>query len=313
MDDRTVTRSTPDQRRDAIARVLGGILGLNVLVAAAKLVYGYRVGAISITADGLHSLLDASSNVIGLIGIAVARRPPDANHPYGHRKYETFAALGIAAMMFFGCWEILSTALARWREPRIPHVTLTGFVVLGATLVVNLFVVWIERREGARLRSELLQSDAAHTGSDVLASLLVMISFAASRAGITWADIAAAAAIVVLILRAGFVILRNTLSTLADERRIDPRLVESLALEEPGVLEAHNVRSRGPDDDIHLDLHILVDPNMPIAEAHRIGHRVEARLRDRWPGVTDVIVHVEPALDSERGHPSERGGLEAEG
>jgi cation diffusion facilitator family transporter len=216
-------------------------------------------------------------------------------------------------MMFFGCWEILSTALDRWRAPRVPQVTLAGFVVLGVTLVVNLFVVWIERREGARLQSELLQSDAAHTGSDVLASLLVMASFAASRAGIPWADVATAVAIVVLILRAGFVIMRNTMSTLADERRIDPLLIESLALEEPGVLEAHNVRSRGPDDDIHIDLHILVDPNMPIAEAHRIGHRVESRLRDRWPGVTDVIVHVEPALDSERGRPSERGGLEAEG
>ena len=304
---------TPDARRDAIERVLFGILGLNVAVAVAKLIYGYHSGAISITADGVHSLLDGASNVIGIIGIAVARRPPDANHPYGHRKYETFAALGIAMMMFLGCWEILSAALDRWRHPRLPEITAMGFVVLGTTLAINLFVVWIERREGRRLQSELLMSDAAHTGSDVLASLLVMASFAAIRLGIAWGDVAAAVVIVVLIIRAGFEILRNTLSTLSDERRIEPRLVEEEARAEPGVLEAHNVRSRGPDDDIHLDLHILVDPQMAIADAHQIGHRVEARLRMRWPGVTDVIVHVEPGLENERGRPGDDGGLRAEG
>lgn len=307
-----MTNVTPGARRSAIARVLLGILGLNLLVAVAKLLYGYRSGAISITADGVHSLLDGASNVIGIIGIAVARRPPDANHPYGHRKYETFAALGIVAMMFLGCWEILSAAVERWRHPRLPQITPLGFVVLGVTLAINLFVVWIERRAGRRLRSELLLSDAAHTGSDVLASLLVMASFAAIRFGTTWADFAAAAVIVVLIMRAGFKILRNTLSTLSDERRIEPRLVEQEALTEAGVLETHNVRSRGSDDDIHLDLHILVDPQMAVADAHRIGHRVEARLRQRWPGVTDVIVHVEPGLENERGRAGDEGQLLAE-
>jgi hypothetical protein len=98
----------------------------------------------------------------------------------------------------------------------------------------------------------------------------------------------------------------------ADERRIAPDEVESAALEEPGVLEAHNVRSRGLDDDIHLDLHILVDPRMEIAYAHQVGHRVERRLRDRWPGLTDVVVHVEPALERERARIREGGGLKAE-
>jgi len=310
--DKSMTASR-DARRDAIARVLGGVLLLNLAVAVAKLVYGYHSRAISITADGVHSLLDGSSNVIGMIGIYAARKPPDSNHPYGHRKYETFAALAIAGMMFLGCTEILTAAFERWRKPELVNVTSAGFVVLIATLLVNAIVVTIERREGRRLHSELLESDAAHTQSDVLASLLVMASFFATRLGIGWADVAAAVLIVALIVRAGFGILKGTLSTLSDERRIEPKLVEREARAEPGVLEAHNVRSRGPDDDIHLDLHILVDPGMPIADAHRIGHRVEGRVRERWPGVTDVIVHVEPGLESERGRPGEEGELKAEG
>ena len=147
----------------------------------------------------------------------------------------------------------------------------------------------------------------------MLASLLVLASFTATRFGIAWADFIAAVLIVALIVRAAIRVLKTTLSTLSDERRIDPRLVQVEALAEPGVLEAHNVRSRGSADDIHLDLHILVDPHMRIADAHRIGHRVEGRLRERWPGLTDVIVHVEPALESERGIPGEGGELKAEG
>ena len=299
-------------RASQIARVLWIIFGLNLLVALAKLIYGYRSGALGITADGIHSLLDAASNVVGLVGLAVAGRPPDVNHPYGHRKYETFAALAIAMMLFVGCYEVVTSVIERLRHPRLPAVDVGGFAVLAATLAVNAAVVVYERREGKRLQSELLQSDAAHTGSDVLATLLVLVSFVAIRAGVPWADLAAAAIIVVLIVRAGVKILLGTLSTLSDERRLEPREVEQAALRELGVLEVHNVRSRGTNDDIHLDLHVLVDPATPLADAHALGHRVETRLRERWPGVTDVVVHVEPALDSERAHRRVGGGLRTE-
>lgn len=304
---------SPEQRTRGIVRVLASILVLNLAVALAKLIYGWRTGAIAIQADGVHSLLDGSSNVIGLIGVWLARRPPDDNHPYGHRKFETFAALGVAVMMMLGCWEIGREALDRLRHPVVPRIDDTGFVVLFATLAVNGFVTWFERREGRRLGSEMLMADAAHTGSDVLASVLVLGSFVASRAGIAWADVAAAVLVVGLILRAGFEIVQGTLSTLGDERRVDPRHVEDTALEEDGVLEVHNVRSRGALDDVHVDLHVLVDPGMAIAEAHSIGHRVEQRLRRRWPTFTDVVVHVEPAIESERARVRTGGGLRADG
>jgi cation diffusion facilitator family transporter len=300
-------------RARSVGRVLWLILGLNLVVAAAKLAYGYRSHAIAITADGLHSMLDAMSNVVGLVGLAVASRPPDANHPYGHRKYETFAALGVAAMLFLGCREILASSLDRLRHPRLPEVDVIGYVVLFVTIAINLFVVIYERRAGRRLKSELLLSDAAHTGSDVLASVLVLVSFALAPLHHRWVDLAAALVIVGLILRSGWEILRSTLSTLSDERRIDPALIEAAALEVAGVREAHNVRSRGTDDDIHLDLHILVDPSMPIATAHALAHRVEQLLRGRWQGLTDVVVHIEPAVESERATHIEGGGLKAEG
>src|SRR5262245_18829343 len=174
------------------------------------------------SADGIHSLLDASSNVIGLVAVAVARRPPDANHPYGHRKYETFAALAVAMMLFAACQEVIGGALQRWRHPALPTIGPTGFVVIGVTLAINIFVVWVERREGRKLQSELLTSDAAHTASDVGASLLVLASFLAVRGGVAWADVAVALVIVVLVAITGIRIVLGTLSTLSDERRIPP-------------------------------------------------------------------------------------------
>ncbi len=306
-------RAEARARRSAIARVLWLVLGLNLAVAFAKLAYGLWSHALSISADGIHSLVDSAANVVGIIGISVARRPPDANHPYGHRKYETFAALGIAVLMFFGCWQIGSEALSRTMHPEIPRVTPLGYVILLVTIAINALVVMVERREAARLRSEVLASDAMHSASDVVASLLVLASFVAIRLGFTWADAVAATLIILLVVRAGLGIVRGTLSTLSDERRIPPDQVESVALREPGVLEAHNVRSRGPDDDIHLDLHILVEPHTPLSEAHALGHRVEGRLRAEWPGLTDVVVHVEPALESERARRREGGGLRAPG
>lgn len=302
----------PSARTREITTVLATILVLNLAVAAAKLWYGRVSGALGIQADGLHSLLDGASNVIGLVAVMVASRPPDANHPYGHRKYETFAALAVAVMMIFGCWEIAEAAIHRLRHPAAPTITGTGFVVLLATLAVNLGVTVYERRAGRRLQSEMLVADAAHTGSDVMATLLVLASFGAMKLGWAWADLLAAALVVGLVLRSGFEILTGTLSTLADERRVEPGLVEEEALREEGTLEVHNVRSRGPLDDVHVDLHVLVDPRMPIADAHALGHRVEARLRARWPAFTDVVVHVEPALPGERARMREGGGLKAE-
>jgi len=302
----------PSQRTRKIALVLAVILVLNLGVAVAKLWYGRASGALGIQADGLHSLLDGASNVIGLVAVMVASRPPDANHPYGHRKYETFAALAVAVMMIFGCWEIAESALSRLSHPVTPRVGATGFVILLVTLAINLGVTFYERRAGQALRSEMLIADAAHTGSDVLATLLVLASFGAMKLGWVWADVVAAALVVGLVLRAGFGVLMGTISTLADERRIEPGLVEREALLEEGALEVHNVRSRGTLDDVHVDLHVLVDPRMPIADAHAIGHRVEARLRLRWPAFTDVVVHVEPALPGERARMREGGGLKAE-
>ncbi len=298
-------------RRTPIARVLWITLVANVAIAAAKLVYGHLSGSLAMTADGVNTLLDGGGNLLAIVALVLARRPPDENHPYGHRKYETVATLGIAGFMFLGGREIIGEALDRLRHPVPVRATVAAYAVMIATTLLTLGVSWLERRRGKELQSDLLLADAEHTRTDVLASLLVIASLFAQQYHLGWADLIATAVIVVLIVIAGVGVVKGSFATLADERRLPPDAIERVALEQRGVREAHNVRSRGPEDDIHVDLHVLVDPSMPIAEAHQVGHHVEERLLDRFDGVTDVVVHVEPAVEEERAKRREGGGLKA--
>jgi cation diffusion facilitator family transporter len=173
------------------------------------------------------------------------------------------------------------------------------------TMGVNVFVSWYETRVGQRLQSEILVADALHTRSDLYASVAVVASLIAAKAGHPGLDLAAAVFIVVLIARSGIRIIGQSLYVLADASRLHPPAVEQAALEVEGVRECHAVRSRGFPDAIYMDLHILVDPQLTVARAHEIAHQVEASLKERFPELADMVVHVEPDTAEERHRPAE--------
>src|SRR5438067_739745 len=129
------------RRYDEVRSVLVKILVLNLLVACAKVGYGYVSGTISILSDGFHSLTDAASNVAALVGLRIARKPPDANHPYGHRKYETLAAAVIALFLVIIMIEVAQTAFGHLRSGHVARVTPVSFAVMLVTLAINIFVV----------------------------------------------------------------------------------------------------------------------------------------------------------------------------
>ena len=125
------------ERYTAVSVVLVRVLFLNLAVAVAKLVLGYLSGAFSIVSDGFHSLADSFSNIAAMVGVRVARKPPDADHPYGHRKFETMAAAAIAAFLLVVMVEIGRAAWGRFREGGGPTVTPIVFAVMLATIVVK--------------------------------------------------------------------------------------------------------------------------------------------------------------------------------
>lgn len=276
-----------------VNRVLWKVLFVNLLVAAIKILVGFFSGSISMIADGFHSAMDGSSNIIGLIGSTVAGRPPDSNHPYGHQKYETFATLCIGLILLLTSWNVLQSIVTRLIEGGTPEVSAFSFGVMIVTIILNLAVVVYESKRGRQLNSTILLADAAHTKSDVFVSLSVIASLIAVKLGWVWIDTVVALIIVLVIGHTGWKIVRRASDVLADCSVIDAAEVEKVVLSVDGIHSCHKIRSRGTEQQAHLDLHIQVDGQMTLNEAHELGHSVQDQLQQQLD-IEDVMVHVEP-------------------
>ncbi len=270
------------------------MLWLNLLVAAAKLGYGVYIGSVSLTADGYHSMFDGLSNVIALVGLWVAAHPPDHNHPYGHRKFETLATVGIGLMLVFACLHVLDGAWGRFAEPKPIRVDAVAYGIVLVTMVINWFVFRFEHRKGDELGSDVLHADSKHTQSDMLVTASVLGSLVAADLGIGMLDPLVAVLIAGLIGKAAYDILIDSAMVLSDAGILAPAEVIELVNQMEGVEYCHEVRTRGTKNHILMDLRIHVDPNMTVLQAHDISDLLEEQVIKRFPGVQEVVVHVEP-------------------
>jgi cation diffusion facilitator family transporter len=270
------------------------VLVFNLAVAAAKLSLGYATGAVSIVSDGFHSLTDSASNVIGLFGLRASRKPADADHPYGHRKYETLAAGGIFVFMLLAVLEISRTALTHLRTPAPPEVTFLSFVVMMATLAVNVAVVRYEAAQGRRFNSELLLADSVHTRSDIYVTCGVLVALTGVRLGYPVLDAVSALIVAVIISHTGFQIAREASQVLSDRIVIDEESIRQVVMGVPEVLGCHHIRTRGALDHVFLDLHVWFPADAPLRDAHLLSHVVKDRLMEQFPQIADAIIHIEP-------------------
>ena len=283
----------PD-RYSEVTRVLYRVLFLNLAVALAKIVLGYATGAVSIISDGFHSLTDTASNVVALVGVSVARQPPDAKHPYGHRKYETMASLGILVFLVVVLVEVLTAAADRFVNGGSPRVFPEGIALMTATLIVNVWVVAYELREGRRLKSEVLRADAKHTRSDVLTTGAVLGALMGVWWGYPLLDPMAALLVAGFIGHACWGIAQEASRILADEIVLPESQVRTVVQSVPEVLGCEKIRTRGSVDYAFLDLHLWLNGSTPLAEAHSISHVVKDRLMSQFPQLADVVIHIEP-------------------
>jgi cation diffusion facilitator family transporter len=288
-----------EERYQEIRRILIYVLILNWGVAAAKLFYGWLIRSASMTADGFHSFSDGASNIIGLLGIWVASRPVDQSHPYGHKKYETLTSVAISALLFLVCLNVVREGVIRFLHPVIPKVDVKSFLVMGVTLAINIAVMIYERKRGRALRSDILISDALHTRADILTSTSVIITLIGIKMGYPILDPIGSLIIAVFIGYAAVDILRESSRVLSDGVAIREEEIEKVVLNIKGVKEVHQVRSRGRPDDIHVDLHVLVDPEMHVHRAHHLSYAIENKIKRDFRGVTDVVVHMEPKEEPE--------------
>jgi cation diffusion facilitator family transporter len=297
IDDGYYATELRDVRR--IRWVLVVTMLLNFGATAIKLTAGIATGALSVVADGLDSLFDGISNLAGLVGLNLATKPPDADHPYGHRKFETIAALSIAFLLFLTSWQLLQTAWERWQSDAVPEITIWTAAALLVSMLIQAGTSIYELRQGRRLKSEVLVADALHTRASILISLSVLGGLVLVSLGYTKADPLLAAFVAVMIAKIGVDILRETLPVLVDRAAFDPRQIADVVDEVGGIESFHRVRSRGAAGSAAIDLHLRVSPDKTVREANAIADEVRRRLM-AVEGVSDVTIHIEAERQAEQ-------------
>lgn len=281
--------------RAEVRKVLIITLLLNLFVMGLKALVGYWTGSLSLLADALHSVTDSANNVLGLIASKFSSPQPDREHPYGHHKFEAVGALGIASFLGIACFEILRGAIERilkgGGEPvRIsPSELWLLLIVLG----VNIFVAFYERSVGKWVGSSILIADATHTMSDIWVTISVIGGLIGVWLGYQWMDLVLAFPVALLVFWSGWSVLKENLPWLVDQMAIAPEAIHAIATSVPGVINCHDIASRGVlGRQVFIEMHLIV--NAPDVEtAHHITEEVESRLEERFRPVR-ILIHIEP-------------------
>ncbi|WP_346930720.1 cation diffusion facilitator family transporter [Clostridium sp.] len=282
-----------------IRKVLWIILFANLLVALLKIVIGSLIKSSSITADGFHSLSDGSSNIVGLIGIGLASKPIDKDHPYGHKKFEVLSGLFIAAMLVFMGGKIIINGIVGFTAPKDLSITPESLITILITLFINILVSKYEYSIGKKLNSYILISDSLHTKSDIFVSLGVLTTLIGIKLGLPpIVDSIASLVVAGFILHAAYEIFISTSGILVDKAILDDEFIKNAISDFSEIKDIHNIRSRGSENNIYIDMHIMIDPKYSVEDSHVLLHKIENKIREKTNNTTEVIIHVEPYYEN---------------
>ncbi|RCJ21745.1 cation transporter [Nostoc sp. ATCC 43529] len=284
---------TADNRAE-VRKVLIITLILNLFVMGLKAIVGSWTGSLSLLADALHSVTDSANNVLGLIASKFSSPQPDREHPYGHSKFEAVGALGIAAFLGIACFEILQGAIERILKGGEPvKISPPELWLLLIVLGVNIFVAFYERGVGRRVGSPILIADATHTMSDIWVTISVIGGLIGVWLGYQWMDVVLAFPVALLVFWSGWSVLKENLPWLVDQMAIAPEVIHAIATSVPGVINCHDIASRGVlGRQVFIEMHLIVDAP-DVQTAHQITEEVESRLEERFRPVR-ILIHVEP-------------------
>jgi cation diffusion facilitator family transporter len=275
-------------------------IGGNILLALIKMIFGVLGNSTALLADGVHSLSDIGSSLVVLYGLNIASRPKDKDHPYGHGKAESLAARSVAGLLI-----ILAGLIAYQALRRLFNIELLqppARITLGVAFFSYLIKEWMFRYKfklAKKLVSSSLLADAWHHRSDAWSSVVVLLGIGgAIIAGPRWRLLDPLAAIVVALIIGviGINIFRKTTGELMDEsasERLIKRL-RNLTENTPGVLGVEKIYARKSGLDFLVDIHLEVDKNLSVENAHRIATNVKNKINQKIPQVSSVLVHIEP-------------------
>lgn len=281
--------------RPTVQKILIITLLLNLFVMFIKFGVGILTGSLSLIADALHSVTDSANNVLGLISSHLSSPLADRKYPYGHQKFEALGALGIAGFLGIVCFEIIQGAIERIIHGSQPvNISPTQLWILLIVLGINIFVAFYERSVGKRVGSPILIADAKHTMSDIWVTITVIAGLIGVWLGYQWLDIVLAFPVAILVFSSAWSVLKDNLPWLVDEMAIAPEDIQTIVLSVPGVINCHDIASRGVlGRQAFIEMHLIVDAQ-DVETAHHITEEVESRLEKRFRPVR-ILIHVEPA------------------
>jgi cation diffusion facilitator family transporter len=273
-------------------------IGVSAVLAAIKIVVGLKASSTAVVSDGFESASDVLSSSIVFAGLVIASRPPDADHPYGHGRFEILSALFVGAILSAtGALICFSSVQHAFGPPHVPQF----FAIWPLLLSIGCKgVLWVFKRGyGRRMRSEALMADAWNDAMDVLSAVVALtgLSIALSNPGrFAVFDEAGGFGVGVVVVALGLRVMRDTalqlMDTMPDKALLDQ--IREVALAVPGALGIEKCLARKTGMEYHVDLHLEVDPNLTVQASHDIATQVRIVIKERLDWVADVLVHVEP-------------------
>jgi cation diffusion facilitator family transporter len=275
--------------------------GINLLLTGLKLVIGTVGQSQALIADGIHSLSDLATDAMVLVAIRFARDEADAEHPYGHARFETAATLILGLMLLFVAAGIVVDAAGRITNPdRLTH---PGFLALSGaaiSIVANEWMYWYNVRVARKLSSDLLRANAWHHRSDAVSSIIVLLGIAGSMAGYPALDAAGAIGVSLLIAKIGWSLGWSGVRELVDTGATAQQLEEigRTMQEVEGVEAFHDLKTRRMGQALLVEVHVMVQSQVTVSEGHMIGDRVRAHLVEVCEYISEVLVHIDPEDDA---------------
>ena len=284
--------------------IAGSAMAINLVLALIKISTGVIGNSYALIADGIESTSDIFSSLIVLSGLQISSRPADQSHPYGHGKAESLAALAVAIFLIGAGILIAIQAIREILSPQQAPAWYT-LPILAVIIVVKEGLYRKMYSVGTDLDSNSLRSDAWHHRSDAVTSLAAFVGISIALiggAGYESADDWAALLAVSIIFANGIRLLRPALDEVMDASVSDDieQQVISIASSVDGVVAIEKSRIRKSGLGYLMDLHVQVDRDISVKDGHAIGHIVKGRLMESSVPITDVVIHIEPALDGKQ-------------
>ena len=271
-------------------------LAVSAVLAAIKIVVGLSAHSVAVVSDGLESAGDSLASVLVLVGLWVAAKPPDHQHPYGHGRFETVTGLGIGVLL-----TMVGTGISlRSFEQRHDLHGVAGYAMwplLGSIVVKGIFSL-VKRSVGKKSGSSALTADSWHDAVDMLSSFVALVGVftALVNPGMIAADHYGGVIVGAIVILLGIQVIRETTLQLMDTMPGEAQLaiIRAAAVRVPGARGVEKCYARKTGLRYHVDLHLEVDPEMTVRDSHEIAGAVRTAIKKNVSWVEDVLVHVEP-------------------